>query len=59
MSFAKVKKGSDDIRPVVKGFDSNGEEVYWDLEVSTDEKNLSNWKITDPNTSLIETIVVK
>lgn len=59
MSFLKAKKGSSDIRPVVKGFDSNGEEIYWDLEVSTDLANSDNWKITNPNTSLIKTIVVK
>lgn len=47
---------NENIQPIVKGYSSNGEEVYWDLKVTTSG---SNWKIENPGTSLISTIVVK
>ena len=57
MSFLKAKDNeNNDIQPIVKGYSSNGEEVYWDLKVTTLE---NNWKIEDPGTDLISTIVVK
>lgn len=57
MTFPKAKTSSGkDIQPIVKGYNSNGEEVYWDLKVTTSG---SNWVITNPGTNLISTIVVK
>lgn len=54
--------GNKIIHPIVKGYNSSGEEVYWDLEVTTSwNSSKKKWeiKIENPGTSLISTIVVK
>ena len=50
------------ISPIVKGYNSSGEEVYWDLKVTTSwNSSEKKWKIniTNPEISLISVIVVK